>query len=65
MERTERKRKFVLPVMGLILGISAFSRLTGNENIRAVQMVLLITIGVLLGILLQNLITHFRGHAAA
>lgn len=64
MERTDRKRKFVLPALGLILTIGGFSRLVGNENIRAIQMIYLIMIGVFLGILLQSVIARLRGNGA-
>ena len=55
MDRKTRFRSFVLPSFLLALSIANFARLPGNENIRAIQMVSLIVIGVLLGILLRNL----------
>jgi TM2 domain-containing membrane protein YozV len=59
MERKARMRQFALPALGLILTISGFSRLVGNENIRAIQMIYLIMIGVFIGTLLRNVLAHF------
>ncbi|MBK8581931.1 MAG: hypothetical protein IPL86_08890 [Flavobacteriales bacterium] len=65
MERKTRMRQFALPALGLILTISGFSRLVGNENIRAIQMIYLIMIGVFIGTLLRNVLAHFRGQGVS
>jgi TM2 domain-containing membrane protein YozV len=65
MERKARMRQFALPALGLILTISGFSRLVGNENIRAIQMIYLIMIGVFIGTLLRNVLAHFRSNGAS
>jgi hypothetical protein len=44
----------------LALSIGNYARLQGNENIRTIQVVSLIAIGMLLGILLRNVFGLFR-----
>jgi hypothetical protein len=39
--------------------------LVGNENIRAIQMIYLIMIGVFIGTLLRNVLAHFRGQGVS
>jgi hypothetical protein len=60
MERKKRVRRFVLPLFVIILSIFNYSRLTGTENIRAIHVVTLITIGLGLGVLLTNVFGYFR-----
>jgi len=50
------KKRFVfLPLFFAALGFSAFLRSTGSDQVRAVQIVVLIAIGACLGIALANL----------
>ncbi len=60
MERKRRLRFFILPLFVIILGWVNYSRLTGTEQIRAIHIVTLITIGMGLGVLLRNIFTYFR-----
>lgn len=55
------KRLAVFAAFMLILSIGSFSRLTGNENIRAIQFVSIFTIGAFSSLLLLGLIQLFRG----
>ena len=60
MMRKKRYSDFVMPLFVIILGIGNYFRLTGTENIRAIHIVTLLTIGMALGILLRNIFLHFR-----
>ncbi len=60
MERKKRVRYFGFPLLVIVLSILNFSRLTGTENIRAIHIVTLITIGMGLGVLLRNVFSYFR-----
>ena len=59
IERSKRFGAFIIPILVIALGISNYSRLTGTENIRAIHIVTLLTIGMAIGVLLRNIITHF------
>jgi hypothetical protein len=54
---------FIIPVFIILLSLINYSRLTGTENIRAIHIVTLLTMGMGIGILLRNLIAYFRGNA--
>ncbi|MBL0127178.1 MAG: hypothetical protein IPP83_06890 [Flavobacteriales bacterium] len=60
MDRKTRVRKFVLPAILLILATGSFSRIQNSDGVRAIHVFSLIVIGMLLGILLQNLIGLLR-----
>ena len=51
-----KTRLFIFPLLASVLGFSAFLRSTGAENVRAVQIVALITTGMGLGVALA----HFK-----
>ena len=53
-------RLFIVPIFVIMLGIGNYSRLTGIENIRAIHIVTLLTIGMGIGVLLRNIFTYFR-----
>ncbi len=59
IEKRKRFVAFFLPAFVIFLGISNYSRLSGTENIRAIHIVSLLTIGMAIGVLLVNVITHF------
>ena len=59
LERRKRFGAFIIPILVIVLMTSNYSRLTGTENIRAIHIVTLITIGMAIGVLLRNIITHF------
>ena len=59
LERRKRFGAFIIPIFVIALGIGNYSRLTGTENIRAIHIVTLVTIGMAIGVLLRNVITHF------
>ncbi len=60
MKKNTTLRAFVLPLIVIILGIGNYSRLTGTENIRAIHIATLITIGMGIGVLLRNVFTYFK-----
>ncbi len=49
-----KKRRILIYTL-LMLSIGNYARLTGNENIRAIQFVSIFIIGALTGILIQDL----------
>lgn len=55
----ENKRRRILAVL-LLLTIVNYSRLSGNENIRAIQVISLLVIGALAGLLINEFITLFK-----
>ncbi len=57
----ERRRKITIAVL-LMLSIGNYTRLKGNENIRLIQFISIFTIGLLSGLLLNELITYFRNN---
>jgi hypothetical protein len=59
IERRKRFGAFIIPIFVIILGITNYSRLAGTENIRAIHIVTLITIGMAIGVLLRNVLTYF------
>ena len=56
----EKKRKVLLAFM-LTIAIIFFTRLSGNENIRAIQFVWIFLIGALTALLLNEFVTLFKG----
>lgn len=58
-EKRKRFGAFIIPLFVIVLGITNYSRLTGTENIRAIHIVTLLTIGMAIGVLLRNTLTHF------
>lgn len=60
MRTKDNYRAFFIPIFVILLALFNYSRLTGTENIRAIHVVTLITLGMGLGILLMNVITWFR-----
>jgi hypothetical protein len=59
IERKKRFGAFIIPIFVICLGIGNYARLTGTEDIRAIHVVTLITIGMGIGVLLRNVLTHF------
>ena len=55
----ENKSRRILSVL-LLLTIVNYSRLSGNENIRAIQVISLLVIGALAGLLINEFITLFK-----
>ena len=55
----ENKRKKILAVVLLLTTVN-YLRLSGNENVRAVQVISLLVIGALAGLLINEFITLFR-----
>ena len=57
----KRKRvgAFVIPIFVIALCTFNYLQLDGTENIRAIHVVTLIAIGMAIGVLLRNLLTHF------
>ncbi|MEO7767384.1 MAG: hypothetical protein ABIS01_08160 [Ferruginibacter sp.] len=56
----QKKRKPVFIAVLLMLAVVNYTRLTGNENVRAVQFLSIFVIGMLSGLLIRDLITAFR-----
>ena len=55
----EKKRKIIIAVL-LMITVLNFTTLTGNENIRAVQFILIFIIGALSALLINEFVTLFR-----
>jgi TM2 domain-containing membrane protein YozV len=55
----EKKRRIIIAVL-LMLTIVNFTRLTGNENIRAIQFILIFAIGALSALLVNEFVTLFK-----
>jgi len=55
----QRRPRLVITVF-LVLAVGNFTRLQGNENIRAIQFLSIFVIGMLSGILIRELITLVR-----
>ena len=55
----EKRRRITIAVL-LLLSIVNYTRLKGNENIRAIQFISIFATGLLLGILLNEFVTLFR-----
>ncbi len=55
----EKKRRIVISVL-LLLSIGNFTRLVGNENIRAIQFISIFTIGALSALLINEFATLFK-----
>jgi TM2 domain-containing membrane protein YozV len=55
----QKNRKILLAVM-LMLSIGTFTRITGNENIRAVQFLAIFAIGALTALLIKELVGQGR-----
>ena len=53
------KRKVLIAVL-LLLAIVNFTRLTGNENIRPIQFILIFLIGALTALLVNEFVTLFK-----
>ena len=55
----EKRRKIIIAVL-LMLTIVNFTRLKGNENIRAVQFISIFVIGGLSALLINEFVTLFK-----
>jgi hypothetical protein len=55
----EKKRRLVIAVL-LIISIANYSRLVGNENIRAIQFISIFVMGALAALLLNEMVTLFK-----
>ena len=55
----EKKRRIIIAVL-LMLTIVNFTRLTGNENIRAIQFISIFVIGALSSLLINEFVTLFK-----
>ncbi len=55
----EKKRRIIIAVL-LMLTIVNFTKLTGNENIRAIQFVSIFAIGASSGLLINEFIILFK-----
>lgn len=53
------KKRIVLVVM-LLLSVANFARIAGNDNIRLIQFLSIFVIGLLSGILLQDILQRVR-----
>ena len=60
MDKQQRFRAFIIPILVIVLTIGNYSRLKGTENIRAIHIVSLIAIGMGIGLLLGNVIAYLR-----
>jgi tellurite resistance protein TehA-like permease len=60
MEKQQKLKAFIFPLLALLLAIANYSRLTGTENIKAIHIVTLIAIGMAIGILIKNIIDYLR-----
>ncbi len=54
-----KRRRIIIAVL-LTLTIVNFTRLTGNENIRAIQFILIFIIGALSALLINEFVTLFK-----
>lgn len=52
MEKKEFRKGLVTPLLVFVLGLGAFLRIPGSENVRAVQIVALLGSGMGLGVAL-------------
>jgi hypothetical protein len=55
----KRRRSIAIAIL-LILSIGNYSRLSGSENIRAVQFLTIFAIGALSALLLQQIFIYFK-----
>ena len=55
----EKKRRIIIAVL-LMLTIINFTRLTGNENIRTVQFILIFVMGALSALLINEFVVLFK-----
>ena len=55
----EKKRRIIIAVL-LMLTIVNFTRLTGNENIRTVQFILIFVMGALSALLINEFVVLFK-----
>ncbi|MDB5228687.1 MAG: hypothetical protein JWN78_2880 [Bacteroidota bacterium] len=62
MEKQQRFRSFIVPILVIILSLGNYSRLKGTENIRPIHIVSLLTIGMGIGLLLGSIIAYFRNN---
>jgi ABC-type polysaccharide/polyol phosphate export permease len=60
MEKQQRFRAFIIPMLVIMLTVVNYSRLKGTENIQAIHIVSLIAIGIGIGLLLASVTTYFR-----
>jgi hypothetical protein len=49
------RRGLIMPLFAAALGFTAFLRIPGSENVRAVQMLALIAVGLGLGVALAHI----------
>ncbi len=56
----KQKRPIVFTAIILLLAITSYFRLKGNENIRAIQFVSIFVIGMLAGILIKEISAMLR-----
>ena len=55
----EKRRTIAIAVM-LMLSLGSYVRLTGNENVRAIQFLSIFAIGLLSGLLIRELVALLR-----
>lgn len=55
----EKKRRVIIAVL-LMISVVNYSRLAGNDNIRPIQFVSIFVIGVLSGLLINEIVTLFK-----
>ncbi|MEO7529296.1 MAG: hypothetical protein ABIT35_13710 [Chitinophagaceae bacterium] len=55
----EKRRRIIIAVL-LMLTVLNFIRLTGNENIRVVQFILIFVMGALSALLINEFVTLFK-----
>ena len=55
----EKRRRVIIAVI-LMITIVNYTRLAGNENIRPIQFILIFIIGLLSGLLLNEMVTLFK-----
>ena len=57
-----KNRRLVLLSIALILTLGSFSRITGNDSIRAIQFLSIFTIGAISALLIRELAEKFKGN---
>jgi hypothetical protein len=55
-----KNKKLPLLSILLVIAIVNFDRLQGNENLRSIQIISILVIGVIIGLLLSELIVHYK-----
>ena len=62
MDRKEKIRTLIFPVLAIMILTFNFSRMEGTESFKSIHIVTLIGIGMCIGIVLRNIILMIKGH---